>query len=83
MNFQQFVNIFPIKFFHLVSYLYEMNTLAFINFLLVKLFPTLIRLKFAPYSTSMTYGSLAYFHNYDWLTWPPSYNNDGAKKVAK
>ena len=24
-NFQQFVNIFPIKTFHLVSYLYEMN----------------------------------------------------------
>ena len=48
-NFQQFVNIFPIKIFHLVSYLYEMNemnTLAFINFLLVKLFPTLIHQNF-------------------------------------
>ena len=40
-NFQQFVDIFPIKIFRLVSYLYEMNSYIGIRqFLLVKLFPT-------------------------------------------
>ena len=34
----------------------KMNTLAFINFLLVKLFPTLIRQKFVPYGNHINEG---------------------------
>ena len=71
---------FPIKIFHLVSYLHnKMNTLAFVNFLLVKLFPTLIRQKFPPSKICAEgrFGQLlralctiGIVVEVDWLCWP-------------